>query len=84
MEFRCRVGHTFSTRMLLDGNASVRERKLYEVIVALEEGADIAEFAASRTEARKREELMEKAEQRRRRAGSVREILQEIPPITLD
>ena len=46
--------------------------------------ADISEFAASRTEARKREELMEKAEQLRRRAGSVREILQEIPPITLD
>lgn len=28
VEFRCRAGHTFSTRMLLDGNASVRERKL--------------------------------------------------------
>lgn len=84
VEFRCRVGHTFSTRMLLDGNASVRERKLYEAIVALEEGADIAELAAARAEANKRKELMEKAEQLRKRAGSVREILQEIPPITLD
>lgn len=83
-EFRCRVGHTFSTRMLLDGNSSVRERKLYEAILALEEGADIAEFAAAREETKKREELMEKAQELRRRAGSVREILSEIPPITLD
>lgn len=83
-EFRCRVGHTFSTRMLLDGNSTVRERKLYEAILALEEGADIAELAASRAEAEKREELMQKAEQLRERAGSVRDILREIPPITLD
>lgn len=84
VEFRCRVGHTFSTRMLLDGNASARERKLYEAIVALEEGADIAEFAAARVEPEKREELIQKAEKLRRHAGSVREILHEVPPITLD
>lgn len=83
-EFRCRVGHTFSTRMLLDGNSSVRERKLYEAILALEEGADIAEFAAGRAEPTKREELIQKAQQLRRQAGSVREVLHEIPPITLD
>ncbi|HTU33750.1 MAG TPA: chemotaxis protein CheB [Candidatus Acidoferrum sp.] len=84
VEFRCRVGHTFSTRMLLDGNTSARERKLYEAIVALEEGADIAEFAAASAEPEKREELVQKAEQLRRQAGSVREILQQIPAITLD
>lgn len=84
VEFRCRVGHTFSTRMLLDGNASARERKLYEAVVALEEGADIVEFAAARAEPEKREDLIQKAEQLRRRAGSVREILHETPPITLD
>ncbi len=84
VEFRCRVGHTFSTRMLLDGNASARERKLYETIVALEEGADIADFAAAQAEPEKRDELILKAEQLREQAGSVREILQETPPMTLD
>lgn len=84
IEFRCRVGHAFSTRMLLDGNASNRERKLYEAIVALEEGADIAEYASTQVEESKREELMQKAQELRRRAGSVREILQQVPPITLD
>lgn len=84
VEFRCRVGHTFSTRMLLDGNASVRERKLYEAIVALEEGADIAEYTSAQVEESKREELMQKAQELRRQAESVREILQRIPPITLD
>lgn len=83
-EFRCRVGHTFSARMLVDGNSSVRERKLYEAILALEEGADIAELAAARLETSKRQELMQKAEELRRQAGSVREILKEAPPITLD
>lgn len=84
VEFRCRVGHTFSTRMLLDGNASVRERKLYEAMVALEEGADIAEYASTQAEESKREELMQKAQELRRQAGFAREILQQIPPITLD
>lgn len=84
VEFRCRVGHTFSTRMLLDGSSSNRERKLYEAVVALEEGADIAEFAAERAEPDKREDLIQKAQQLRQQAGSVRGLLQEIPSITLD
>jgi len=84
VEFRCRVGHTFSTRMLVDGNASTRERKLYEAIVALEEGADIAEMAAGQTGNSKRDELIQKAQELRKQAESVREILREIPPISLD
>ena len=84
LEFRCRVGHTFSLRMLLEDAASARERGLYASLVALEEGADIAEFAATRLGEPKREKLMEKAQDLRRHARTVRQILKEMPQITVD
>src|SRR5262249_40609895 len=47
LEFRCRVGHGFSLRTLLEEHTSTQERRLYEAIVALEEGADLADRVAS-------------------------------------
>src|SRR5215469_13583136 len=77
-EFRCRVGHAFSTRMPINGQAATRERKLYEAMVALEESVDIVEFAASRAIESKRGELVQQAADLRRHAESVKSILDEI------
>jgi two-component system chemotaxis response regulator CheB len=75
MEFRCRVGHTFSLKSLIDEHTSAQERKLYEAIVALEEGAALAEHAIEHIEEERREGLRREAEQLRQHAAAVRQLL---------
>ena len=45
-EFRCRVGLVMSMGTLIDEHTSTQKRKLYEAIVAVQEGADLAERMA--------------------------------------
>jgi two-component system chemotaxis response regulator CheB len=42
IEFRCRVGHTFSPRVALDAHGDAEERVLWSAVESLEEGADLA------------------------------------------
>jgi hypothetical protein len=49
VQYECRVGHVFSLESLLEGSACAQERKMYEALVALEEGVDLAECAAKKT-----------------------------------
>ncbi len=84
-EFRCRVGHQFPLRTLISEHTSAQERKLYEAILALEEGAELAEYAMEHgdgDEAR-REELRKEAAQLRHHAASIRKFLEErvVPPL---
>jgi len=76
-EFRCRVGHLFPLRTLIEEETSTRERKLYEAIVALEEGADLADYA-SRNGADPTEQarLATEAAQLRRQAAMVRRLIE--------
>lgn len=76
IEFRCRVGHVLSLKTLFEEHASTQERKLYEAIVALEEGADLAERVAKGEEPN-RSELQEEANQLRRNANVIRKLLEE-------
>lgn len=76
-EFRCRVGHGFSLPSLLEESTSTQERKMYEAIVALEEGADLARYAAARPQAESPEQLKKEAEQLRRHAAAIRKLLEE-------
>jgi two-component system, chemotaxis family, protein-glutamate methylesterase/glutaminase len=75
--FRCRVGHAFSLKTLLDEQTSTQERKLYEAIVALQEGAQLAEYAANRIKAADAEALRREAEQLRMQAETIRRIIEE-------
>jgi two-component system, chemotaxis family, protein-glutamate methylesterase/glutaminase len=76
-EFRCRVGHVFPLRTLIEEETSTRERKLYEAIVALEEGADLADYAARRgTDGIDRDRLAAEAAQLRRQAAMVRRLVE--------
>jgi two-component system, chemotaxis family, protein-glutamate methylesterase/glutaminase len=75
VEFYCRVGHVFSLPSLLEEIASTQERKMYEAIVALREGADMAQYAAEKLEIPDRQ-LLEEAEQLRGYADSIREMLE--------
>lgn len=78
IEFECRVGHVFPLRTLIEEESSTQERKLYEAIVSLEEGADLAEYAASQKSQKSRSEnLRNEAKQLRDYAAAIRKILQE-------
>lgn len=76
MEFKCRVGHIFPLKTLLDEATSTQERKLYEAIVALEEGADMAELAAE-TEDAGNGNLQKEAKQLRAHAAAIRRLIEE-------
>ena len=76
-EFHCRVGHVLSLRTLLEEHTSTQERKLYEAMVALEEGADLADRVASTQDSANEVELRREAEQLRRSAGVIRKLVEE-------
>jgi hypothetical protein len=81
-EFRCRVGHVMSLKTLFEEHTSTQERKLYEAIVALEEGADLADRMAVAGGGTERDDLRSEAEQLRRNAGVIRKLIEEraMPP----
>jgi two-component system, chemotaxis family, protein-glutamate methylesterase/glutaminase len=78
IEFKCRVGHVFPLKTLIEEETSTQERKLYEAIVSLDEGADLAEYTASlKSQESRRESLRNEAKQLREHAAAIRKILQE-------
>jgi two-component system, chemotaxis family, protein-glutamate methylesterase/glutaminase len=83
MEFRCRVGHIFPLKTLLDEQTSTQERKMYEAIVALEEGADMAEYAAAHG-VPSNGDLYKEAHQLRRHAAAIRKLIEERTTPSLD
>jgi two-component system, chemotaxis family, protein-glutamate methylesterase/glutaminase len=76
-EFRCRVGHVFPLDTLLNEQSSTQERKLYEALVSLEEGADLANYMAIRRKGDTRDQLIAESRQLREHAATLREILEE-------
>lgn len=82
-EFSCRVGHKFSLGALLDEHTSAQERKLYEAIVALEEGADLAEYVSAHQPEQNREALTKEADQLRQHAVAIRKMIEdrEVPKL---
>lgn len=76
IEFRCRVGHVMSLKTLLDEENNMQERKLYEAIVALEEGADLAEFASGKMTDGEADRLKGEAKQLRHYSASIRQMIE--------
>lgn len=77
IEFRCRVGHAMSLRMMLNEAASTQERKMYEAMVALQEGADSLEYAIEHLEDPDVEALRREGEQLRNQAEAIRKMIEE-------
>jgi len=75
VEFRCRVGHVFGLESLVEDSLSTRERKMYEAIVALEEGADLSEFAANK-QPHRNGNLKREAAELRKQAGEIRKLIE--------
>lgn len=76
-EFKCRVGHRFPLESLIEEATSNQERKMYEAIVSLEEGADISELSAREAAADEKEKLLSEAKQLRRHAATIRQLIEE-------
>lgn len=81
-EFRCRVGHTLSLRTLFEEHTSTQERKLYEAIVALDEGADLAERMALSGAAADQDGMRQEATQLRSASAQIRKLIEDLtrPP----
>jgi two-component system, chemotaxis family, protein-glutamate methylesterase/glutaminase len=76
-EFICRVGHRFPLETLIEEATATQERKLYEAIVSLEEGADMAELQSSRAPEDERPRFVSEAKQLRRHALEIRKLIEE-------
>jgi two-component system chemotaxis response regulator CheB len=82
-EFRCRVGHVFPLKTLISEHTATQERKLYAAILALEEGAELAEYAMDKAGDARRAALRTEAAQLRSHAAGIRKLMEErlTPPV---
>lgn len=76
-EFKCRTGHVFPLRTLVEESAATQERKMYEAIVSLEEGSDMAEYAATEAEPEEKERFLAEGRQLKHHALAVRKLIQQ-------
>jgi two-component system chemotaxis response regulator CheB len=78
VEFRCRVGHRYSAETFLAAHAETRERALWAAVVALEEGADVADTLNQSLPAEFQTRLNDEAKINRDLAKQLREITQQL------
>lgn len=76
LEFHCRVGHVMSLGTLVNESSSTQERKLYEALVAMQEGADLADLVARQVAEDARNQFIEEAKQLRAHADTLRRIIE--------
>ena len=75
IEYRCRVGHAYSSLSMESEHHDTVERSLWSTIVALEEAADIAETLAPELGGRSLEDALAKREQ----AALLKKMLNRMP-----
>ena len=74
-DYRCRVGHSYSAKTMLAEHFAAQEKALYAAIVALEEGASLANRLAGQFEGEYAERLRDEAKQRQTQAETIRGVL---------
>jgi two-component system chemotaxis response regulator CheB len=74
-EYKCRTGHRYSSDTMLSAHADTEERTLWSGVVALEEGADIAERLANTAPAAERMRLMQRADVCRKLGRQLKEMI---------
>jgi two-component system, chemotaxis family, protein-glutamate methylesterase/glutaminase len=84
MQYRCRVGHSFSPRSMLAEHTAAQEKALWAAIVALEEGAVLANKLAHQLEPQLRDQLLQESRQKQQQAAIIRTLIQEQPVFSLD
>jgi two-component system, chemotaxis family, protein-glutamate methylesterase/glutaminase len=75
-EYRCRVGHTYSAKSMLSEHFATQEKQIWSAIVALEEGAALANELIDQFAPELRSPLQGEARQRLEEASELRQILE--------
>lgn len=83
-QYRCRVGHSYSPRTMLAEHTAAQEKALWAAVVALEEGAVLANKLAHQLEPHLRDQLLQESRQKQQQAAIVRELIQQQPVFSLD
>lgn len=84
VEYRCRVGHSYSPRAMLAEHFAAQERTMWAAIVAMEEGAALAERLEPHLGPELREKLRSEARQRKQQAAEMRRILSDRQSFSID
>lgn len=82
-DYRCRVGHTYSAKSMLGGHFAAQEKALYAAIVALEEGASLANRLADQFDVEYADRLRTEARHRQSQAEAIRQVLKEREPFEI-
>lgn len=83
-EYQCRVGHTYSPKAMFSEHFVAQEKALYAAMVALEEGASLANRLADNFEIPENGRLRAEAQEREKQARLIRKILEERSSFSLD
>jgi two-component system chemotaxis response regulator CheB len=84
VEYRCRVGHSYSPRSMLAEHFAAQERVMWSAIVAMEEGAALARRLEEHLDPELREALRVEARQRQEQAAAMRRLLNERQAFPVD
>lgn len=76
-EYRCRVGHTFSPKTMFAEHFVAQEKALYAAVVALEEGASLANRLSGQFDVETASRMQAEARERQDQADAIRKILRE-------
>ena len=74
-DYRCRVGHAFSAKTMLAEHFAAQEKALYAAIVALQEGASLANRLADQFDPDFSDRLRQEARERESQAETLRQLL---------
>ena len=83
VEYRCLVEHRFSPISLLAAHSETQERALWAAALALEEAEVIAREVATHFP-ESSAELLEQGARKKEQAATIRAVLQELVPFTVD
>jgi two-component system chemotaxis response regulator CheB len=83
-EYRCRVGHTYSPKSMLAEHFAAQEKALWAAVVALEEGAVLANRLAEQFTESEAGRLRDEARERTAQAEQILQILRERQGFSLE
>ena len=78
VQYRCRVGHTYSGQSAVAAHAPTEENTLWAAVVALDEGADLCDEVAATLDGDAAEELRLNAKLKRDLGERLRAIVREL------
>jgi len=82
LQYRCRVGHAFSTDSAMVAHTAREENTLWTGIVLLQEGAELALEIAETKEGEQAEHLRREASAKRQLAERLRGVVMELPSVS--